>query len=178
MSAKFTATLRDTDKGFKAFIKSMRDLTEAPHVKVGLLGDSSNARDDGQLTNVEIGGVHEFGTEDGKIPERSFMRSTLDAQKNKIENTIKRLVQQMLIDPKAMPAERILGLVGAKLAADIKNHVTQGDPIPPPNTPEVFMRKLLKGAKGFNKTGVAPRTLVDTGQMIGAITWAVSKGGE
>ena len=45
-------------------------------VRVGVLG-SDNARTEDNETNASIGASHEFGTMDGKIPERSFLRFPL-----------------------------------------------------------------------------------------------------
>jgi len=175
--------MRDVDRGFERLKKRLEKIQRNPNfVKVGLLGDGkkNKRRGEGELTNLEIGIIHEFGAPP-HIPERSFIRSTFEAQHPEFVRMIRMLVGQMVANPKGgMTARRALGLVGAKVAAEIKKRVTAGEPVPPPNTPEVFMRKLLGSRyakRQFNKTGAPPRPLVDTGQMIGAVTWAVTAEG-
>ena len=67
----------DRDFGFR---RVMRFLTgKHRYVDVGVVGENS-ARDTGKLDNVDLGTIHEFGSEQGKvkIPERSFLRRTFD----------------------------------------------------------------------------------------------------
>lgn len=47
--------------------------------RVGILGDKNN-REDGVLTNAEIGAVHEFGSISRNIPKRSFIRMPLEVK--------------------------------------------------------------------------------------------------
>ena len=56
---------------------------------------------------------------------------------------------------------QLLNTLGAKAAADVKNTIRQG--IPPPNSPETIRRKG------------SSRPLIDTGQLINAITWIVER---
>ena len=87
---------------------------------------------------------------------------------------------------------RLLNLIGMKMAADMKGYITQGAGVPPPNAPATLARKLRKGSwkrkpmpalDDFGRLkdpGAAgtPRPLVDTGRMVGSLTWLVRRGGD
>lgn len=144
----------------------------ANFVKVGLLGSGAK-RDDGALTNVEIGIIHEFGAPEAGIPERSFLRSTAARNRAEYMALLAKLAKKFYGEASLDGMRKALALVGQRASADVKKHITAGEPIPPPNTPEVFLRKLKKNEEGFNRTGLAPRTLVDTGRMVNSISYEV-----
>lgn len=157
---KLSVRLKRADKGLRRvgnLLRSMRD--SGSTVKVGLVGDSEKAkRADGSLTNPELGIVHEFGT--STIPARPFIGPGF----RKHEPEYKQLLQTMvtkLVRTGKRSHEDVLGLIGAKAAADLKLFVTQGEPIPPPNSEKTIQRKG------------SSRTLVDTGRMVDAITWKI-----
>lgn len=168
--------MKQVDKGLIPLKKSLQTIKESPsYTKIGILGDSKkNRRRDGALTNVEIGIVHEFGSPAAGIPERSFIRSTMQAKRPAHAALLKVLLKKLY--RQEIDVKTVLNILGMQAAADVKARIAEGSGIPPPNTPEVFMRKLLKNksaVRNFNRTGVAPRPLVDTGQLLSSITWAV-----
>lgn len=57
-------------EGFKKVLKSKMI------AKVGVLGGSP-AREEGAVTNADLGMIHEYGTSDGRIPARSWLRMPL-----------------------------------------------------------------------------------------------------
>jgi len=82
----------DKDRGRKRILKDL-DVIDNAHVLVGLFADAQY--DDG-LSVAEIMAVHEYGSKDGKIPERSFIRST-DAEKDTVfEQTRKEMLSDVL----------------------------------------------------------------------------------
>lgn len=139
------------------------------HVKVGLLGGPKDRRPGEPISNVELGVVHEFGTQDGKIPERSFLRSTFDEQRPALLELIRKLVRG--IYEGKITTQKALGVIGVKFAADVKKKVTEGEQIPPPNAPATLARKAAKG-----EAAAAPRTLIDTGRLINSVTHQVVTG--
>ena len=67
-----TKTL-DRDLGMKDILKQVKILRGKPFVKAGFPEEANRPRKDGDpLSNAEIATVHEFGSTDGRIPERSF----------------------------------------------------------------------------------------------------------
>lgn len=145
------------DTGWLEFFKRAREIRDK-RVRVGVLSD--DAHGDGDLTLSELATIHEFGTEDKRIPERSFLRSTFDEKREELAEVGEKLIGAVL-DGK-MTTERGLGLIGAKLAADVKGRITAG--IDPPNAPTTVARKG------------SSTPLVDTGRLLNSITWAVDEG--
>lgn len=155
--AKLTVTVKDVDRGWKAMLKSLVSIQKS-EVRVGYFSDKDNARPDG-LSNVDLAAIHEFGAPSRGIPERSFIRSTVDANRDAYVNFLKKALNS------AMAGERgpawAFEVLGQKVVADIRNRVTQGAGIPPPNSPKTV---ALKGSS---------RPLVDSGLMLKALTYAV-----
>jgi len=160
--ASVRTTVVDYDLGWIEFFKRIHEIKTA-RVKVGVLA-SEEASVGGAITVGELAAVHEFGTRDGRIPSRSFLRSTFDEQREMLVELGKKLMGAVL-DGK-MKTERALGFMGAKLTAEVKKKISSGDGIPPPNAPSTI------AAKGSS------HTLIDTGRLLGAIAWAVVMGGE
>lgn len=138
------------------------------YVKAGVLA-SEKERDSGEVTNVDLAIIHEFGSPAANIPERSFVRSTFTKHRQEYSAELKKLAGSLAKGDARKTAENILGLVGAKMAADMKNTIADG--LSPANAPDVYARKLAKGtAAGL------PKPLVDTGQLLNSITWDVVLG--
>ena len=184
-----TAEVVDNDKGWKRLLAVVEALKGGSYAKVGVLADEAKGGlhvPGGKLTVAEIAAVMEYGTQDGKIPARPFLRMTFDEQAGEHTRVAKLLILK-IIDGN-MPVGQALGLLGAKLAAEVKKRVTSGSEIPPHNAPSVVARKEKRGAwnaKGKAQRapaagggGFGVRTLVDTGRMIGAVTWKVVMGGK
>lgn len=141
------------------------------YTRVGLLGEKAAAQNDEDLTNAELGAIHEYGAPAAGIPARPFIGGTIELARREYLFALARLMRDVYGGK--MSIKKALGVLGAKVSADIKKRVTTDGGIEPPNTPEVFMRKLMKGRRGFNKSGLAPRPLIDTGRLINAVGWDV-----
>lgn len=186
----------DKDHGWKRMFQMARSLAGGAYAKVGILDDDKGGAQHGEggdLTVAQIAVVNEFGTEDGKIPARSFVRATFDEQSANLQIMAHALLIQCFFGTNNMTVERALNILGAQLAAEIKKKVTTGAGVPPPNAPSTALRKASKGktkkimGKEAKTLGDAMaqagalasvRTLVDTGRMINAVTWAVQMNGK
>lgn len=158
-------TIREKDRGLAAMRRAAKEM-KGSYVKVGVLGGSKNARAAGDpVSNVDLAIIHEFGSPAAGIPERSFVRSTFESKRAEYLALLRRFAAQVY-EGKSLTWRRAFGLVGAKAAADIKNRVTQGAGIPPPNAPATV------ASKGSD------RPLVDTNQLVNSVTWAFVKGGK
>ncbi len=156
-------TVRAIDHGWNKLRQTAKNMAESQSVvKVGLLGNGKNERNDGALTNVEIGAIQEFGA--GNVPERSFIRSTFNSKRSEYIAMLKKLVPQ--IYALKMTVKKALDIIGMRMAADMKKRITEGAGIPPPNAPSTIARK---GSE---------RPLVDTGQLLNAISWSVELSGQ
>lgn len=160
------------------------------HVKAGVIGSKSKKRPAPAKgvqapTNVDLAIAHEFGT--ARIPARPFIGPSFEGGRKEYLALLRKIVKAKVYTGD-LQFKQALGIVGAKMAADMKGYVTQGPEIPPPNAPAYLQRKIERGQWKIDKrranarrTGkpVAegpippPRTLVDTGRMVGSITWEV-----
>ena len=73
----------EKDNGYKAFIENMRAIKDKPYVKTGVLGSSEKV--EGKTSLVEYATYNEFGAPKAKIPERSFLRSTVFEKRNDLK---------------------------------------------------------------------------------------------
>jgi hypothetical protein len=153
----------DRDLGWRKILEAARAAAGSSYAKVGVLADDEKGglhRDGAKLSVAEIAVVLEYGTEDGHIPARSFVRATIDLLRDELIATSARLLVQVVLD-RSMSVERALNILGLRGVTAIKQRITSGDGIPPPNAPSTIR------AKGSS------RPLVDTGLLLSAITWAV-----
>lgn len=127
--------------------------------KVGIMGEKAQAEHNG-ITNVELAAIHEFGAPAAGIPARSFLRASLRARLDEIR-PVQEMVAKAVVHGN-MDAERGAGLIGAKGAAVVKRYITDGQ-VTPPDSPQTVARKG------------SSQTLVDTGQLLGAVSWEVQK---
>lgn len=126
------------------------------HVQVGILGDAGMHHSG--FSMIELAAVHEFGSRDGRIPERSFLRSTFRDRKEDLTKFLTKIAKQIIADK--LSPEDALGQLGLWGAAQVKNQITKQD-IPPPLSARTIQRK------GSTKP------LVDTGQLVNSISWKV-----
>lgn len=133
------------------------------HVKVGVLanGKGREKNEDG-ITMLELAAIHEFGSPKAGIPERSFIRRTMRDKRDELGRVCANVAKKYIFGEVTL--ERGLNQLGAIAAGMIKSTVTSGAHIPPPNAASTIK------AKGSD------RPLVDTGRMIGSVTWKVWMG--
>lgn len=175
----------DKDLGWKATLEVARALAGGSYVKVGILADDargglhhkkpSGAAED--LTIAEIAVVNEFGTEDGHVPARPAHRMAYDTLRPELERMAAELLDRVVFRHN-MTVEAALNILGMKLATGIRNTITQGAGVPPPNAPSTVRAKVPKSSTGAKrrKAIAGARALVDTGAMLNAISWAVFLG--
>lgn len=175
----------DRDRGWGDLLKQVDAMAGRSFVKVGILGDKGGGLHeqdpDGKaspLTVAEIGAVNEFGSEDGHVPERSFLRATFDRMREELASDAAKLLVKAL--DRKLSVEMALNVLGAKLAAEVKKTITVIG-VPPPNAPSTVARKTDAGAwnKGGQAQGVLQwgvRALVDSGRLVASIAWAVVTG--
>lgn len=150
-------TVRDRDMGWKKLGRTLNSLLK-PHVEVGVRGEDG-ARKDGGISNVEIATIHEFGAPEANIPERSFIRSTVDGHIAVYAKLTKLLARKVYTLKLPLPAA--LGILGVKVSGDMRRQIRNG--ISPELSQETIDRK------GSSKP------LIDTGQLVQAITSKVTR---
>lgn len=135
----------------------------AGNVKVGVIASKGgNApASSGDISLVELAAIHEFGAPAAGIPERSFIRSTMTEKKSELVAVQTKLVGKIIAG--SLTVDQALNVLGTWAAAEVKKSITSKD-IPPPLKPKTI------AAKGSSKP------LVDTGKLLNAISYEVSKG--
>jgi hypothetical protein len=141
----------DKDMGWNALKKEM--LRRKPdHVDVGVMVQNDSRSD--AIGNVALALIHELGL---GVPERSFVRGTIDANETKYRALVKLLAGQIVEG--RLNKKQALMLLGAKVEADIKERVRAG--IQPPLAPSTVAHKG------------SSTPLIDTGQLLSSIDYEV-----
>jgi phage gpG-like protein len=149
--ARRRAKIIDTDKGW-ARIKREIERSGKPHVRVGIFGEEA-AKDHGGRPNVVIAAAHELGTD--TIPERSFIRATVDAKSKLIAGTAKRLAAAVIAGTQTHA--QALNVLGQFVRGLMQERITAN--IPPPLKPATIKRKG------------SSTPLIDTGQLRASIDY-------
>jgi hypothetical protein len=156
----------DRDHGYRNVIRELGKESGA-HVYVGILQDKGAEVVDGGVTLAGYAAVNEFGSADGHVPERSFLRSTVDENRAEYQQALDEATGDMI---DAMVArglgsghkvlEQRLGQLGAKAAGDVKEKIR--DLKDPPNAPSTLAAKY----PGDNP-------LIDDGRMRQSVSFKV-----
>lgn len=155
MAGRVKVLKDDVAKYFRAAYKA-----DGGRVKVGIqTGDGSVDRDG--ITMAELAMVHEFGSRDGHIPQRSFLRSTVDENERRYVAAMKKELAKI---PSGKATVRgALRQTGERMRSDVIDKIRRG--IPPPNAPSTIARKG------------SSTPLIDTGQLLQSITVKVDTDG-
>ena len=124
-------------------------------VKVGLPKGSDNYKDGTSV--IEVGAIHEFGSPSKKIPERSFIRSTINEQKE----TYSKIAQSqgILIINGKQSLSKALEHIGIWGQREIQKKFTNND--------------WAKNSLLTIKSKGSSKPLIDTGHLRQSITWSV-----
>jgi len=153
-------SVKEDRRAWDKFIDQVENLKKKPHVAVGVLGENSSGEDFGL---VEYATANEFGTEanGGHVPERSFIRSTMDEMDGKLKKEMADEKINIIIGKTSIA--KALGTFGEKITSAIKKKIT--DIQDPPNAPSTVKRKG------------SDNPLIDTGRMRQSIAWKIREKG-
>ena len=122
MPIKSKVKMKNTpSKALKALEKANERFSGPDKVKVGL-PKSSNPYPDGTSV-IMVGAVHEFGSPSRNIPQRSYLRSTVNEKKREYKDLFKKLSKKIVkgdIDMK-----EALGLIGVQVQGDVQSKIVQ-----------------------------------------------------
>lgn len=131
--------------------KILEKMNKTPHVAVGILQDK---KVEGSFSIADLAATHEYGSSDGRIPARSFIRSTFDAKKKKYAKLIDALQSKIIFNN--LNIKQALLTLGEVVSKDMVQTINRG--IYPPLKPNTVKRKK------------STKPLIDTGRLKGSIT--------
>lgn len=137
---KLKVNITERDLGMRHFLSMAAQLRKRPFVKVGVTQRiGSRVRADGKKTVADIAQIHEFGAPKAGIPERSFIRSTVEHNQEKYNQHIEVMRDKIFDANSGIDVRKALSVIGQEVAADMKNTIRQG--IPPELKRATIMRK-------------------------------------
>jgi len=163
----FAKTTIKTSPKFELIKRNAITLASKPYVKIGILEgkaeqpkeDSGETQDESKLTLVDVATFHEFGTVN--IPERSFLRGTIDANKAQLQSQTAALFRK--VSSGEIEALKAIGILGLAIKSMVQKRIrTRIEP--------ALDEKTIK-RKGSSKA------LIDTGQLINSIQHKVESKG-
>lgn len=125
--------VRDTDRGYKRAITRLLGMGNLG-VSVGVHEDAG-ADEDGTPV-AEYAMINEFGSEDGHVPERSFLRSTLDERQGPYAAELERAVSRAV---DGVPLKTALLPLALQVRQDVQNKIASG--VDPENAPATVAEK-------------------------------------
>jgi len=152
------------------------DVLAGTRVMVGVPADNDE-RDDGEITNAEIGWLMENGIPEQNVPARPHMVPGVKRAKSKISDYMKQ-AGRLAMEGKTDSVVKALHAAGTTAVSSIKQVIREG--IPPPLA-DSTIRGRSRGRKGAQKelarraAGKAPgvdlvKPLINTGQYLNSIT--------
>lgn len=83
------------DRGWNKLQKKAFKLKNGKAAAVGFQGSKGELASEAHagLSNIELAAIHEFGTIDGRIPERPMIRNTFDQNKDKYAKEMKKVAR-------------------------------------------------------------------------------------
>lgn len=174
--------IRRDNPAYQRLLREIRGLDGAAYTKAGYLGLDDETTEDG-ITMPQLAAVHEYGNPP-HIPARPHMGPAFDANRQKYERLLVTLLG-VWMDGR-MQLKQVLGIIGLEMVADVRRLVTEGPGVMPVNAPRTLERKLAKTRMSTDRklamatagpgAAGAPRTLVDTGRMIGSLSHIILTG--
>ncbi len=156
-----TNTVKDRDLGYDDILGGLKDLADGKFVVVGVRS-AAGGKDTGNGFNLaSLAATHEFGSEKAGVPERSFLRSTVDAQKEAIADRMETAVVKVLESSGYGEVDTQLGLLGVFVAGEVQKAIANRTIGGPPNA-ESTTRPRPSG-----KGSSVP--LIDTGRLRASI---------
>lgn len=127
MATKLIAKVKKGSPNFEATKKRIDELsvmfaTRVPRVRVGLPKNSTPYPDGTSV--IMVGFWNEYGTEDGMIPSRPWLRTGAHENRDKWIATARRIVKRCV--QTGRDPVNAFALLGAQMESDIKASITDG----------------------------------------------------
>jgi hypothetical protein len=159
--------LRDNSEGVQ---KALRNLAKT-RVLVGI-PSTKDTRPGEPIGNATLGYIHERGSPVRNIPARPWLEPGIKESQQQWEGYLKQAGQAAL-EGNEPRMNRALNAAGLAAVTGVKNRMVAGIPPPLAQSTVDARRRLTKGRRATMASDTTP--LIDTGQLIGSITYVVSK---
>jgi hypothetical protein len=148
------------DGVWKKLYSMVKDL-DKKYVKVGIMSDrgGQEVEEGSNLTMLELGMIHQFGSEKANIPARYWLTTYFESKPDEVSAKVSELARAVVMNK--VDVRRGLELLGLWATAQVKKTITTGEHLPPPLSPVTIARKG------------SDRPLVDTGRFVNSITHEV-----
>lgn len=145
--------VKDIDKGWNNIVQNLAEMN-AIDVFVGIHEGETH---DGELTAAQVGAVHEFGSKDGRIPQRRWLRAGVEHYSKQIGDKYSQLYKSSMRPSTNM---RIgLNRIGLFGVAKVQNYIR--------NVGQSVWEDISEETK---KRKGSTKILIDVGQLIGSVT--------
>lgn len=126
------------DKGWNKIKAQAIVLAKGKVCAIGIQGSAAEleSAEHGPMTNAELAAIHEFGAPKAGVPQRSFIRSTIDENKDRYQEELNRIGSGFYAGESV---EQSLLLAGERVKKDIIDKINSK--IPPPLSPITIERK-------------------------------------
>lgn len=132
-------TVKYRDDGWLQIVNNLKALDQS-RVQVGVVGADARKLHPSGLSMVDIAAINEFGTDDGHVPSRSFLRSVLRSQKSwEGLRAVAASATRQMVSRKNASVARALDAVGRWAVAEIKNAIA--NTVPPPQAEATIAKK-------------------------------------
>jgi len=122
MAKSKTKIIKSPKRALAELDKINKRMSGPDNVKVGL-PKGSNAYPDGTSV-IMVGAVHEFGSPTRGIPQRSFLRTTVNEKRRSYKKLFKSLSKK-IVDG-TITKEEALGTLGLQLQGDVQGKISDG----------------------------------------------------
>lgn len=154
-------SVTDRDFGYARIIEDLEAMTSEPHVLVGIRqAEGIEVAEGDDLNLATIAAINEFGTDDGRIPSRPFLRQTVDENRDVYAKEMGKAITDQL-DGKRTLVEG-LELVGLRAVRDVQKKIRNND----------FYRNVPSTVAA--KRG-STKPLIDTGRLRQSIDFEVGE---
>jgi hypothetical protein len=158
--AKVSVT--DKDNGYRELVKRVIGMKKPVSIATGILAaKGAEFSPKSKLSVLEYGVVNEFGSSDGRVPERSFIRAWFDENEPKLRELLVVLMRQAIKGD--LTRQQVLDQVGQYAVGSIQQRIADG--IGPENAPSTVAKKH------------STKPLIDTGTLRSAISYEIRERG-
>lgn len=133
-------------------------------------GVEGDKREDGAISNSDLGFIHEFGAPASNIPARPFLRPGVESARKKVAAGMGAAIKAALHDDEAL-MDAALEQTGLNAATAVKDYMTKAPfaPLSPATLRQRNRSRMTKGKRDNELEGTNVRPLINTGALLNSI---------